>query len=84
MRIDFSRMITAERRRLQDERMRVLAAIADTQQVLAQSDWMVIRAAEGGAPLSEAIRASRADARTRISSLREELSHLPADDAPPA
>ncbi|MFN4056644.1 MAG: hypothetical protein ACK4HW_00490 [Roseinatronobacter sp.] len=79
MRIDFSRMITAELRHLQDERTRLHDTLASAQAKLSDTDWMVIRASEGGAPLPDSIRAARAEARAQISALRTELARLPDD-----
>ena len=54
--IDFTRIVTAEdRARARDE--------AEARQTLAATDWMIIRQAETGDPVPEAVRAARARAR---------------------
>lgn len=42
-------------------------ATADARCYLAETDWMVIREAETGQPVSESVRAARADARRILS-----------------
>ncbi len=54
--IDFTRIVTAEdRARTADE--------AEARQTLAATDWMIIRQAETGDPVPEAVRQARSRAR---------------------
>ena len=57
--IDFTRILTAEdRARARDE--------AEARQTLDATDWMIIRQAETGEEVAEAVRAARARARRSL------------------
>lgn len=71
--IDFSLVVTAEAKAAAAQLEEVRIGIAAASAVLAESDWMVIREAEGGPPVPDEIRALRQDARDLISKLREEI-----------
>lgn len=72
-RIDFSLVVTAEAKAAAQRAEDARAGIAAASAVLAESDWMVIREAEGGTPVPDEIRALRQDARDLISKLRAEI-----------
>lgn len=71
--IDFSLMVTAEAKAAAALLEETRATIADATAVLAESDWMVIREAEGGPAVPDDIRAARQDMRDLISKLRKEI-----------
>jgi hypothetical protein len=77
--IDFSRMITFEERKTEERRQAASLEIVEASAVLGATDWQVIREAEGGNPMTEDIRESRAKARDLISRLRAELATLPPE-----
>lgn len=79
-RIDFARLITAEARAEAERRTATEAALAAALARLAETDWMVIREAEGGPAVTEEVRAARQAARFDVSLLRAALfdAELPA------
>ncbi|QUS36083.1 hypothetical protein [Falsirhodobacter algicola] len=67
MTIDFTKVITAEARERERRQEAQDQAQAEARALLTETDWMVIRAAECGTPLPEAIRDARAGARAVLS-----------------
>jgi hypothetical protein len=64
IKVDWSQRITAAARDAEDARLRAL-------RYLAKTDWLVLRAAEGGKPVPEDIRKAREEARAMASGGRK-------------
>lgn len=77
--IDFTRMIPRTAHAAEKGRLTREADLAQAMADLAATDWLVIRAAEGGAAMAPKDRAARAKARDTISRLRAELAALRAE-----
>jgi hypothetical protein len=60
IKVDWSQRVTATARDAEDARLRALRYLAET-------DWLVLRAADGGKPVPEDIRKAREEARRTAS-----------------
>lgn len=63
---DLSQLITAAAKATLARDAAQAAARAEAAEYLARTDWMVLRAAETGQPLTEAFRKTRAAARAKL------------------